>query len=124
MTDSWGNLKIPGDFHPNRRQVCSLRQKEANIKLISTRYSYTSAKLQDLSPVLDDGTLLSDLDCITTTTDLNVSLVKSEMRDNSGVDASTLSKNWGIVIEAAKRTRLVTTQRGIMLMIHPSLTKR
>jgi hypothetical protein len=24
MTDSWGNLKVPGDFHPKRRQVCSL----------------------------------------------------------------------------------------------------
>jgi hypothetical protein len=24
MMDSWGNLKVPGEFHPNRRQVCSL----------------------------------------------------------------------------------------------------
>jgi hypothetical protein len=92
--------------------VCSLRQKEADIKLLSTRYSDTSTKLQDLSPVLDDGTLLSDLDCVTTTTDLNVSLVKSEMRDKAGVDAATLAKNWRIRIEAAKRTRLLTTQRG------------
>jgi hypothetical protein len=55
---------------------------------------------------------------------LNISLVKSEMRDKAGVDAATLAKNWGIGIEAAKRTRLVTTQRGIRRMIHPSLTKR
>jgi hypothetical protein len=55
---------------------------------------------------------------------LNVSLVKSEMRDKGGIDAATLAKNWGIGIEAAKRTRLVTTQRGIRRMIHPSLTKR
>jgi hypothetical protein len=55
------------------------------------------------------------------TTDFNVSLVKSEMRDKAGVDAATLAKNWGIGIEAAKRTRLVTTQRGIRRMIHPSL---
>jgi hypothetical protein len=27
MMDSWENLKVPGDFHPKRRQVCSLRQK-------------------------------------------------------------------------------------------------
>jgi hypothetical protein len=29
MMDSWRNLKVSGDFHPKRRQVCSLRQKEA-----------------------------------------------------------------------------------------------
>jgi hypothetical protein len=46
------------------------------------------------------------------------------MRDNSGVGAVTLSNNWGIGIEAAKRTRLATTQRGIRRMIHPSLMKR
>jgi hypothetical protein len=99
-----------------------LLQKEAEVKVLSTIYSDTSAKLQDLSPVLDDGTLLAELDNITT--NLNVSLVKSEMRNNTGVDAATLAKNWGIGIEAAKRTRLVTTQRGIRRMIHPSLTKR
>jgi hypothetical protein len=119
MIDSWGNLKVSGDFHPKRRQVCSLRQKEAEVKLISTKYIDTSAKLQDLLPVLDDGTLLAELDNITT--NLNVSLVRYEMRDKAGVDAATLAKTWGIGIEAAKRTRLVTTQRG---MIQPSLTKR
>jgi hypothetical protein len=46
------------------------------------------------------------------------------MREKAGVDAAKLAKNWGIGIEAAKRTRLVTTQRGIRRMIHPSLTKR
>jgi hypothetical protein len=122
MMDSWGNLKVSGDFHPKRSQVCSLRQKEAEAKLLSSKYSDTSAKLQDLSPVIDDGKLLAELDNITT--NLNLSLVKSEMRDKAGVDAETLAKNWGIGIEAAKRARLVTTQRGIRRMIHPSLTKQ
>jgi hypothetical protein len=58
MKDSWGNLKVLGYFHPKRRQVCSLCQKEVGIKLLSARYSDTSVKLQDLSPVLDGGTLL------------------------------------------------------------------
>jgi hypothetical protein len=124
MMDSWVNLKVSGDFHPKRRQVCSLRQKEAEVKLISTKYSDTSAKLQDLSPVLDDGTFLAELDNVTTATDLNVSLVKSEMRDKAGVDTATLAKNWGIGIEAAKGMPLVTTQRGIRRMIHPSLKKQ
>jgi hypothetical protein len=64
MMDSWGNLNFSGDFHPKRHQVCSLRQKEAEVKLLSTKYSDTSAKVQDLSPVLDDGTLLEELDNI------------------------------------------------------------
>jgi hypothetical protein len=67
--------------------------EEAEIKLISTKYSDTSAKLQDPSPVLDDGTLLAELDNVPTTTDLNVSFVKSEMRDKDGVDAATLAMN-------------------------------
>jgi hypothetical protein len=66
MMDSWGNIKASGDFHPKRRQVCSLCQKEAEVKLLSSKYSDTSAKLQDLSSVLYDGTLLVELDDITT----------------------------------------------------------
>jgi hypothetical protein len=121
MTYSWGILEVLGDFHPKRRQVCSLHQKEAGTKLLIARCSEPSAKIQELSPVLDDGTLFEELESVTTTTDLNVSLVKSEMRDKAGVDAETLSNNRGIGIEAAKRKLLVTTQRGIKRMIHPSL---
>jgi hypothetical protein len=124
MMDSWINLKVPGDFHPKMCQFCSLLQKEAEIKRISKKYSDTSAKLQYLSPVLDDGTLLAELDNVKTATDLNVSLVKFEMRDKAGVDAATLDNNWGIGIEADKRTRLVTTQIMLRIMSHPSLKKR
>jgi hypothetical protein len=72
--------------------------------------------------VLDDGKLLAELDDINM--NLNISLVKSEMRDKAGVDAATLANNCGIGLKAAKRARLATTQRGIRRMIHPSLTKR
>jgi hypothetical protein len=54
MTDSLGNIKVSGDFHPKRRQFFPLRQKEAEVKLLTTKYSDNSTKLQDLSPVLDD----------------------------------------------------------------------
>jgi Tfp pilus assembly protein PilN len=76
--------------------VCSFHQKEAEIKLLSSKYSDTSAKLQDLSAVLDDGTLLAELD--DNNLNLNISLVKSEMRDKAGIDAATLAKNGGIGI--------------------------
>jgi hypothetical protein len=106
------------------RQASSLRQKEADIKLISARYSETYTKLKDLSLVLTSGTFLAELYSVTTTTDLNVSLVISEMRFNAGVDAATMDNTWGIGIEAAKRTRLASTQRGIRRMINPSMKKR
>jgi hypothetical protein len=102
MMDSWGNIKVSGDYYPKRLQLCSLRQKEAEIKLLSSKYSDTSAKLQDLYSVIDDGTLLAELD--DKNLKLNISLVKSEMRDKAGVDAAILANNWGIGIEAAKRT--------------------
>jgi hypothetical protein len=76
--------------------VFSLCHKEAEVKLLSSKYSDTFAKLQDLSSVLDDGTLLAESDDITT--NLNISLVKSEMRDKAGVYAAPLAKNWGIGI--------------------------
>jgi hypothetical protein len=91
--------------------------------LISKKYNATSTKLQYLSPVLDDGTLLAEFENVTTTSNLNVYLVKSETRDKAGIDATTLANNWGSGIEASQRTRLVTTQRGIRRIIHPSLTK-
>jgi hypothetical protein len=122
MVDSWRNVKVSGDCHPKRRQVCSLCQKEEEIKHLSSNYSDTSAKLQDLFTVLDDGTLLAELD--ENNLNFSVSMVKSEMRDKGSIDAANLANNWGIGIEAATRTRLVTTQRGIIIMIHPSLTKR
>jgi hypothetical protein len=46
--------------------------------------------------VLDDGTLFAELD--DTNLNLDISLVKSEMRDKAGVDAATLANNWGIGI--------------------------
>jgi hypothetical protein len=96
MMDSWGNIKVSGDCHPKRRQVCSLHQKEEEIKHLSSKYSDTSAKLQDLSSVIDEGTLLAELD--DNNLNLNVSLVKSETRDKGGINVSTLAKNWGIGI--------------------------
>jgi hypothetical protein len=62
-------------LHPKQSQVCSLRQKEFEIKQLTAKYSDTSVKMQDLSDVLDDGTLLAELNCHATTPYLNVSSV-------------------------------------------------
>jgi hypothetical protein len=124
ITDSYGKLKASRDSHPERRQVCSLRQKELEIEKLSVSYSDTSAKLQDMSIVLENNTLLAELKHNFNIADMNVSSIHETMRGKGGVDAATLATNFGIRIEAAKRTRLVTTKRGVSNMIHPSLNKR
>jgi hypothetical protein len=43
---------------------------------------------------------------------VNLSSVIVTTRDRGGVVAVALANNWGIRIEVATRTRLVTTQRG------------
>jgi hypothetical protein len=86
-------------------------------------YSNTSAKLQDFSIVLDNNTLLAELKHNVSIDDVSVSSIHAAMRDKGGVDAATLDTNFGVGIEAAKRTRLVTTQRGGRKIIHPSLNK-
>jgi hypothetical protein len=82
-----------------------------------------SGDLQDLSVGLDDSTLLAELNWHANIPALSLSSVNATMRDKGGVDAETLANNWEIGIEVVKRTHLVTTQRGIGRMIHPSLTK-
>jgi light-regulated signal transduction histidine kinase (bacteriophytochrome) len=93
--------------------VCAIFQKEMEIKKLTVRYSDTSAKLQDVSIILYDSTLLAaliaELNHNAKLSDLNVSSVNVTMRDMGGVYATTLVKDWGIGIEAANRTRLVTT---------------
>jgi hypothetical protein len=104
--------------------VCTLRQKEMGIKKLIVKYSEASAKLQDLSIVLNYRALLVELKRIASISDLSVFSVTATMRDKGRVYAETLTKNWGIRVEAAKTRRLVTSQRGIRKMIHPTLTKR
>jgi hypothetical protein len=53
-----------------------------------------------------------------------MSSLKDDMCDGGGVYVATLANNFGIGIKAAKRTRLVTTQRGVKRMIQPSLSVR
>jgi ABC-type proline/glycine betaine transport system substrate-binding protein len=91
MMDSWGILKVSGDLHPKRLQVCTLHQKEFEIKKITVKYSDTSAKSQYLYIGLDDRTLLAELNLNANISDLNVSSVTATMRDNGGVDAATLA---------------------------------
>jgi hypothetical protein len=97
-------LKVAEDKHPLRRQICHLNMAET--------FSDTTIKLQALSLTLDDSSLLQAMTSHVHMSEVNMSSLTADMRDGGGVDVSTLAKNFGIGIEAAKRTHLVTTQRG------------
>jgi hypothetical protein len=116
MMNSRGQLKVAEDKHPLRSQLCTLH--------ISATFSDTTIKLQALSLTLDDSSLLQEITSHVHTSEVNTSSLMADMRDGGVVDVTTLVKNFGIRIEAAKRARLVTTQRGVKRMIHPSLSFR
>jgi hypothetical protein len=116
MMDSSGQLKVAEDKHPLRSQICPVHMAET--------FSDTKIKLQALSLTLDCSSLLQEMMSHVHISEVNMSNLTADMRDGGGVDVETLAKNFGIGIEAAKRTLLVTTQRGVKRMIHPSLSVR
>ena len=54
---------------------------------------------------------------------LNISSTTTSKR-SSTLQPATLARNWGIGLEAAKRTLLATTQRGIRTVSNPALSRR
>jgi hypothetical protein len=87
-------------------------------------FSDTTIKLQALSLTLDDSFLLQEMTSHVHISEVNMASLTADMSDGGGVDVSTLAKNFGIGIEAAKKSRLVTTQRVVKRMIHLSLSVR
>jgi hypothetical protein len=82
------------------------------MKELGASHSYTSAKLQAVSIVLDENTLIAELKLNVKISEVNMSSGNATMMEKGVVASETLANHWGIVIEAVKRTRLVTTQRG------------
>jgi hypothetical protein len=124
MMDCRGNLKLPGDTYPKQRQVYTLLHEELEIESMSASFSNTSSKLQDISVVLDYNTILPESKKCAQISDVSMDSMVATMRDKGCIDAANLANNWGIGIDAANKTFLVTTQRGIAWTIHPSFTKR
>jgi hypothetical protein len=104
MMDSRGQMKVAEENHPLRRQLCPVH--------MTGTFSDTTIKLQALSLTLDDSSLLQEMTIHVHISEVNMSSLTANMRDGGGVDVSTLAKNYGIGIEAAKRTRLMTNKRG------------
>jgi hypothetical protein len=116
MMDSRGQLKVSEDKHPLRRQICPVHMAET--------FSDTTIKLKALSLTLDDSSLLQEMTSHVHISEVNMSSLTADMRDGGGFDVANFANNFGIGIEAANRTRLVTAQRGVTRMIHPSLSVR
>jgi hypothetical protein len=91
---------------------------------MAASFSETTIKLQALSLTLADSSLLQEMTSHVHIYEVNMSSLKADMRDGGRVDLATLANNFGIGIESANRTRLVTTQRGVKRMIHPSPSVR
>jgi hypothetical protein len=88
---------------------------------MAATFSDTTISMQALSLTLDDSSLLQEMTSHVHISEVNMSSLTADMHDGGGVDVPTLAKNFGIGIEAAKRRRLVTTQRGVKRIIHPSI---
>jgi hypothetical protein len=116
MMDSRGELKVVEEKHPLRRQLCPVHMDE--------KFSDTIIKLQTLSLILDDSSLLQEMMSHVHISEVSMPSLMADIRDGGGVDVVTLAKNFGIGIEAAKITRLVTTKKEVKWMIHPSLSVR
>jgi hypothetical protein len=84
----------------------------------------TTIKLQALSLILDDSSLLQEMKSHVHISEVKMSILTADTRDGGGVDVATLANNFGIEIKAAKRTCLMTPQRGVKRRIHPSLSVR
>ena len=78
---------------------------------------HSSNELIKISNTLEDGLFAEALEA-----HVNVSSMHSS-KQKQAVDAVTLSKKWGIGLEAAKKTLKVTTQHGVRTVLHPSLSR-
>ena len=116
MTNSFGRLRdTRGDTDKRVRTLCQMSRARTGILLQDDSLEF---QVSALSNTLSDRTFVSAM-----IANVNVSgFTSSDRRD--GVDATTLARNWGIGLHAAKETLKVTTQRGVRTVVHPSLSRR
>jgi hypothetical protein len=88
-------------YQPNERQIYSVSLGKNHHNLHDTIYSQISDAYDDTSFIA-----MQVASTVTSKRELNV-------------NAETLSNNWCIGLEAAKKTLQVTTQKGIRNVLHP-----
>ena len=99
----------------------SLNTLNTSLHLAATtvyyRNSQCSSILSEISPTLCEDSFLNLLTS-------NVIVAASSTKNSTESMAQSLVRNWGIGIEAAKRTVKSTTQRILRTVAHPSLSRR
>ena len=103
-----------GHINPSRYHTSSLYEAAHTAY---KRNSQCASILSEISPTLCDDSFLSMLKS-------NVQVAFSSTKGSSESTVNKLAQNWGIGIEAAKRTVQATTQRMIRTVAHPSLSRR
>jgi hypothetical protein len=100
------------------RRIMSVSSSTAQARDIHDYYSRDNAILSDISHVLEPRLFLHDLE-----SSRMIATVKS-ISQRPGIDAETLSRNWGIGLASARRTLEATTQRGVRTVLHPTMSRR
>ena len=88
-----------------------------NAHTVYERHTQCASVLSEISPTLCDDSFLSLLQS-------NVQVAFSSTKGNDESLINQLVNNWGIGLEAAKRTINATTQRVVRTVAHPSLSRR
>ena len=100
------------------RRIMSVSSSTAQARDIHDYYSRDNAILSEISHVLEPRLFLHDLE-----SSRMIATVKS-ISQRPGIDAETLSRNWGIGLASARRTLEATTQRGVRTVLHPTMSRR
>ena len=106
-----------GPSTPNTFLGCMSTTMHDEATTVLDMSSNSSSVLSEMSPVLCDDYFISALK-----SNVQVSLTSSKKR--SGITPEALVQNWGIGLEAAKRTVEATTQRVIRTTANASLSRR
>ena len=85
--------------------------------IVYERHSQCSSVLSDISPTLCADSFLTLLKS-------NVQVAATSTRNKLDADTNQLVRNWGIGLDAVKRTINATTLRVIRTVSHPSLSRR
>ena len=88
-----------------------------NAHTVYARHSQCASVLSEISPTLCEDSFLSLLQS-------NVQVAFSSTKGNDESLINQLVNNWGIGLEAARRTINATTQRVVRTVAHPSLSRR
>ena len=108
---------------PNRFFSSVQIQRQVDATVVLDRSSQSTCVFSEISPCLNDDTFIAVMESnVCTGVQTNGQLHSSAKKP--GISAENLVQNWGIGLEAARRTVQATTQRAIRTVGCPTLSRR